>query len=162
MLLYEVLISHVKSVPERVSKSKSLKCVFDVALNLVAYISLEQAIHKTRWVIATRAGGIPLQIRDGVDGKLVPPNNPKAIAEAMIEFYTSEKDKCKTAESRGNYTDRPLGGRWTDEGEGPREELFSIGNATMWHVSTCVTPINSCSRDSSTSGTMFWASIKSK
>lgn len=99
-------------------------------------ILLEQAIHKTRWIIATRAGGIPLQIRDGVDGKLVPPGNSKAIAEAMIDFYTSGKDQCRTGESRGNYTDRPLGGRWSDEGEGPREELFSIGNATMWHVST--------------------------
>jgi hypothetical protein len=25
-----------------------------------------------------------------------------------------------------------LGGRWTEDGSGPREELFSIGNATMW------------------------------
>jgi glycosyltransferase involved in cell wall biosynthesis len=107
--------------------------------NLVAYVLSGQAIHKSRWIIATRAGGIPLQIRDGVDGKLVPPGNPKAIAEAMIDYYTSEKDKCKTGESRGNYTDRPLGGRWTSEGEGPREELFSIGNATMWHVSTSMT-----------------------
>lgn len=59
----------------------------------------------------------------------------------MLDYYTSERGKCKTGESRGNYTDRPLGGRWTDEGEGPREELFSIGNATMWHVSTSLAPL---------------------
>lgn len=110
-----------------------------LVLSLVAYTFPEQAIHKTRWIIATRAGGIPLQIRDGVDGKLVPPGDSKAIAEAMIDYYTSGKDKCKTGESRGNNTDRPLGGRWTSEGDGPREELFSIGNATMWHVRTSLT-----------------------
>ena len=71
----------------------------------------------------------------------MPPGDPKAIAEAMLDYYTSERGKCKTGESRGNYTDRPLGGRWTDEGEGPREELFSIGNATMWHVSTSLAPL---------------------
>lgn len=115
-----------------------------LVLSLTAYtlyLPGTQAIHKTRWIIATRAGGIPLQIRDGVDGKLVPPGDPKAIAEAMLDYYTSEKGKCKTGESRGNYTDRPLGGRWTDEDEGPREELFSIGNATMWHVSTSLAPL---------------------
>ena len=112
-----------------------------LALSLVAYTLPEQAIHKTRWIIATRAGGIPLQIRDGVDGKLVPPGDPKAIAEAMIEYYTSEKGTCKTGESRGNDTDRPLGGRWTNEGAGPREELFSIGNATMWQVRISLTPL---------------------
>jgi len=112
-----------------------------LVLSLVAYMLPEQAIHKTRWIIATRAGGIPLQIRDGIDGKLVPPGDPKSIAEAMIDYYTSEQDKRKTRETRGNYTERPLGGRWTDEGEGPREELFSIGNATMWHVSTSITPL---------------------
>ena len=139
MPLCEALIWRVKSVLERVSKSKSPKYVFSLALSLLTYILPDQAIHKTRWIIATRAGGIPLQIRDGVDGKLVPPGDPKAIAEALIEFYTSGKGERKTGESRGNYTDRPLGGRWTGEGEGPREELFSIGNATMWHVSTSVT-----------------------
>lgn len=96
-------------------------------------IKVTEAIHKTRWVVATKAGGIPLQIRDGTDGVLVPPSSPKDISAAFVNFYSSGKDRQKTGESRGNYTDRPLGGRWTDEGEGPKEELFSIGNATMWH-----------------------------
>lgn len=105
---------------------------------LTAVCQVTEAIHKTRWIIATRAGGIPLQIRDGIDGALVPPGDPKAIAGAMYDFYASGKDKDKTGESRGNDGARPLGGRWTDEGSGPREELFTIGNATMWHVSLLV------------------------
>lgn len=79
-----------------------------------------------------QAGGIPLQIRDGVDGALVPPGDGKAISDALFDFYATGKDQSRTGESKGNELDRPLGGRWTDEGSGPREELFSIGNASMW------------------------------
>lgn len=100
-------------------------------------IKVTEAIHKTRWVIATKAGGIPLQIRDGVDGTLVPPGDPQSIAQALVNFYTSGKDIKKTGESRGNETVRPLGGRWDDRGEGPREELFTVGNATMWQYLWC-------------------------
>lgn len=39
-------------------------------------IKVSEAIDQGQWVIGTRAGGIPLQIRDGVDGRLVPPRNP--------------------------------------------------------------------------------------
>jgi hypothetical protein len=91
-----------------------------------------EAIHKTRWIVATRAGGIPLQIRDGVDGALVPPGDAGAIADALFDFYAQGGDAHKTGESRGNDAGRPLGGRWTDDGAGPREELFAVGNAAMW------------------------------
>lgn len=73
-------------------------------------------------------------MRDGVDGALVPPGDPRAIAHALFDFYASGKDAHRTGESRGNDATRPLGGRWTDDGAGPREELFTVGNATMWHV----------------------------
>jgi alpha,alpha-trehalose phosphorylase (configuration-retaining) len=102
------------------------KTVFD------AYLEVTEAIHKTRWIIATKAGGIPLQIRDGKDGILVPPGDAQAISGALYDFYASGKDQEHTGEQEGNVLNRPLGGRWTDEGRGPREELFSIGNATMW------------------------------
>ncbi|KZT23666.1 glycosyltransferase family 4 protein [Neolentinus lepideus HHB14362 ss-1] len=78
-----------------------------------------EAIHKTRWVIATKAGGIPLQIRDGVDGTLVPPGDPQAITQALVSFYTSGKDIGRTGESRGNETRGPLGGAVEGEGRGP-------------------------------------------
>ncbi|EIN08341.1 UDP-Glycosyltransferase/glycogen phosphorylase [Punctularia strigosozonata HHB-11173 SS5] len=100
-------------------------------------IKVTEAIHKTRWIIATRAGGIPLQIRDNIDGKLVPRGDPDAIAAALVDFYTMGKDEAKTGESRGNEVERPLGGRWDNEGSGPREELFTIGNATMWQYLFC-------------------------
>lgn len=39
-------------------------------------------------VIATNVGGIPDIIKQAIDGILVPPKNPSAIAEAMIKIYT--------------------------------------------------------------------------
>jgi hypothetical protein len=63
---------------------------------------------------------------------LVPPGDSKAIGQALLDFYASGKDQACTGETNGNELERPLGGRWTDEGSGPREELFSMGNASMW------------------------------
>lgn len=41
-------------------------------------------------VIASRVGGIPEVIRDGVDGILVPPDDPKAIAEAVQRLLADD------------------------------------------------------------------------
>jgi glycosyltransferase involved in cell wall biosynthesis len=38
-------------------------------------------------IVATRVGGIPELVRDGVDGRLVPPGDPQALAEAMLELW---------------------------------------------------------------------------
>ncbi|KAG8927276.1 hypothetical protein FRC03_009834 [Tulasnella sp. 419] len=99
-------------------------------------IKVTEAVHKTRWIIATQAGGIPLQVRDGRDGRLVPPADPQGICDALVEFYSSGKEQA-TGEIRGNDINKPLGGRWDEDGDGPREELFTVGNATMWHYLCC-------------------------
>ncbi|MEL6341800.1 MAG: glycosyltransferase [Myxococcota bacterium] len=39
-----------------------------------------------RAVVASRIGGIPEQITDGVDGRLVPPDDPRALARAVGEL----------------------------------------------------------------------------
>ncbi len=41
-------------------------------------------------VIATRVGGIPEFVRDGIDGYLVPPNKPKEIKKAVIKLISDE------------------------------------------------------------------------
>lgn len=40
-----------------------------------------------RSVVATHAGGMPEMIAEGVTGRLVPPRDPQAMAEAILDYY---------------------------------------------------------------------------
>lgn len=51
-------------------------------------------------VIGTNVGGIPSLIYDGVNGFLIPPNNPKALAERII-YLLSEEDEAVRMGARG-------------------------------------------------------------
>jgi glycosyltransferase involved in cell wall biosynthesis len=60
-------------------------------------------------VIATNTGGLPEIIEDGVTGLLIPPEDPDAIANAIIRM-AKEKEGAKELAKRGkekvleNYT----------------------------------------------------------
>lgn len=47
-------------------------------------VSLIEAMAAERPVVATRVGGVPDLVEDGVTGCLVPPDDPKALAEALV------------------------------------------------------------------------------
>ncbi|KAK2759436.1 hypothetical protein FQN54_002914 [Arachnomyces sp. PD_36] len=51
-------------------------------------IKVSEALHKGKPVIATRAGGIPLQVQDGKNGFLVTPGDHKAVARHLHELWT--------------------------------------------------------------------------
>lgn len=44
-------------------------------------------------IIATRVGGIPEAITDGVEGWLVPPKDPAALAQALLEALTNPDER---------------------------------------------------------------------
>ena len=50
------------------------------------------AFHFQRPVIATRVGGIPEIVQDGLNGFLIPPENPDALAAAVDRFF-AEADR---------------------------------------------------------------------
>jgi glycosyltransferase involved in cell wall biosynthesis len=41
-------------------------------------------------VVSTRVGGIPLAVRDGLDGLLLPPGDPQALAQALLALLQDE------------------------------------------------------------------------
>jgi glycosyltransferase involved in cell wall biosynthesis len=53
-------------------------------------IALVEAMALGRPVVATRAGGTPEVLADGVQGRLVPPRDPSALAEAIVAVLQDE------------------------------------------------------------------------
>ncbi|KAK8078334.1 trehalose synthase [Apiospora saccharicola] len=53
-------------------------------------VKVSEALHAGRPVIATLAGGIPLQVHDGVDGYLVQPGDYMQVAEHLTDLFTDE------------------------------------------------------------------------
>ena len=50
------------------------------------------AMQLERPVLATAVGGLPEFVRDGETGLLVPPRDPKAMAEAIVRFFRSPQE----------------------------------------------------------------------
>jgi glycosyltransferase involved in cell wall biosynthesis len=76
-------------------------CAADVVV--LPYVSATQsgivqiAYNYDRPVIATRVGGLPEVIVEGKTGYLVPPQDPAALALAVLRFYRGAPDRFKSA-----------------------------------------------------------------
>jgi glycosyltransferase involved in cell wall biosynthesis len=80
-------------------------------------VKVSEAIHKGIPVIATRAGGIPLQVQDKKNGFLVQPGDWKAVAEHMYELWMDDQLYNKMSKfAKGSVSD----------------EVGTIGNALAW------------------------------
>jgi hypothetical protein len=54
-------------------------------------VKVSEALHKGKPVIASRAGGIPLQLRHGHSGFLVAPRDAAAVAHHLYQLFIDEK-----------------------------------------------------------------------
>jgi glycosyltransferase involved in cell wall biosynthesis len=61
--------------------------------------SLLDAMAMARPVVATRVGGIPEMVEDGVNGRLVPPRDPAALAGALIELIHRPDERKRMGEA---------------------------------------------------------------
>ena len=62
-------------------------------------ISILEAMARRKPVVASAVGGIPEVLTDGVDGLLVPPADPRALAEACIRLTCSPSERARLGEA---------------------------------------------------------------
>ncbi|KAJ5616217.1 hypothetical protein N7537_001331 [Penicillium hordei] len=80
-------------------------------------VKVSEAIHKGKPVIATRAGGIPLQVTHGKNGFLVDVGDTDAVAQRLFELWT----------------DHDLYLRMSEYGiHNVSDEVSTVGNALNW------------------------------
>ncbi len=73
----------------------AVTAAFDVAV-LPSYreaqgLTILEAMALSRPVVASSVGGIPEMIQDGVNGLLVPPNDPPALADAIVRLLQNHQ-----------------------------------------------------------------------
>lgn len=60
-------------------------------------VALMEALVLGLPVVATAVGGVPEAITDGVEGRLVPPSEPAALAEAILAVATDREERARLA-----------------------------------------------------------------
>ncbi|KAJ6018918.1 hypothetical protein N7522_000985 [Penicillium canescens] len=133
-LIYDEIIDHLEN---NIPDIRHLICVMrlrpsDQVLNAIlskAVIALQlstregfevkvsEAIHKGKPVIATRAGGIPLQIEDGKNGFLVDVGDTDTVARYLFELWTDEVLYNRMSEYASHHV---------------CDEVSTVGNALNW------------------------------
>jgi len=91
-------------------------------------------------VIVYDAGGIPLQVKDGHDGWIVPTDDVNAVANLLFDFHTGKKSL--TGDSQ-NIDPNTAADEWVEKYDEPvpqingglgstSEDFWTVGNATKW------------------------------
>ena len=81
-------------------------------------VKVSEALHAGRPVIATRAGGIPLQVKDKVNGFLVEPGDWKSVANHLKRLFTDDELHEKMSQEART---------------GVSDEIGTVGNALCWY-----------------------------
>ncbi|KAJ4123945.1 hypothetical protein NW765_006990 [Fusarium oxysporum] len=80
-------------------------------------VKVSEALHAGRPVVATKTGGLPLQIKDSVNGFLVEPGDWKAVASHLMDLFTNN-----ALYERMSYVART----------GVSDEVGTVSNALCW------------------------------
>lgn len=80
-------------------------------------VKVSEALHKGTPVIATRAGGIPLQVEHGKSGFLVEPGDHDAVAKHLYDLFTDAELHATMSEYASHHVS---------------DEVSTVGNALAW------------------------------
>lgn len=80
-------------------------------------VKVSEALHKGVPIIASRAGGIPLQVEDGKSGFVVEPSDSSAVAERLHQLFTDHKLYKRMSEYAATHVS---------------DEVGTVGNALSW------------------------------
>ncbi|RMZ70904.1 trehalose synthase [Pyrenophora seminiperda CCB06] len=80
-------------------------------------IKVSEALRKGTPIIATRAGGIPLQVCDGKSGFLVKPGDHDAVAKHLYDLFTDTELHSTMSEYASKHVS---------------DEVSTVGNALSW------------------------------
>ena len=93
------------------------KLVVQLSLREGFEVKVSEALHHGKPVVATRAGGIPLQIQHGKSGFLVDVGDTDAAANHLFDLYTDDDLYAEMSDyAKTNVSD----------------EVGTVGNAACW------------------------------
>ncbi|KAG0636836.1 hypothetical protein HOY80DRAFT_1017229 [Tuber brumale] len=93
------------------------KLVVQLSLREGFEVKVSEALHHGKPVIATRAGGIPLQIQHGKSGFLVDVGDTTSVADHLFNLYTNDDLYTRMSEhAKASVSD----------------EVGTVGNAACW------------------------------
>lgn len=82
-----------KDVPAIISASDVL--VYASVQPEPSGLGVNEALAGSRPVIGTNHGGLPELVEDGVSGVMIPPRDPDAMAEAMVDLLSDNRKKAR-------------------------------------------------------------------
>ncbi|RKK78524.1 Trehalose phosphorylase [Fusarium oxysporum] len=133
-IVYDQTLDQIMSLCPELMKDISVMCLVpnDQLLNTLiskAHVVLQlstsegfevkvsEALHAGRPVVATKTGGLPLQIKDSVNGFLVEPGDWRAVASHLMDLFTNN-----ALYERMSYAART----------GVSDEVGTVSNALCW------------------------------
>ena len=113
-------------------------------------VKVTEVVNKRVPIIVSDAGGIPLQVKNGINGFIVPTGDSQAVSDLLFDIYTGEKsisrgplpknrtlhgqdDPNSAAEAFTRDVEQPMPPirMPTDEGS-TSEDFWTVGNAVKW------------------------------
>ena len=118
--------------PEKLSRYYSEASVFCLPTRLEPFgIAFVEAMMHRLPIVGTRVGAVPDMVEDGVNGYLVEPGQPGALAEALCKLLASS-ERCREFGGR-SYTKAVEHYTWTGTGQRIRARIFrALGISDLW------------------------------